>query len=185
VILTARRRLPAPSFLSLLVLAALAVGCGGGPDDQPVPAGPPLDACALFTFDDARAVAGETIAPMASTFDEAKGRDPGECIYNSGRLDQPRVLSLLIRTHRSVARAKRLQESSRSTLGAMSRGKVQDVPGLGDGAFWVGGQLQQLHMRKGHRQFIIKVDSPDGTDQLPRARQIAVKVLERLKTTKA
>lgn len=180
-IATARRRLPAPSLLSLLVLAALAAGCGGGPDDQPVPAGPPLDACALFTFDDARAVAGETIAPMASTFDEAKGRNPGECIYNSGTLDQPRILSLLIRPQTTVGRAKRLHESTRSSLSTMSRGKLQDVPGLGDGAFWVGGQLQQLHMRKGHRLFVITVQSPDGTDQLPRARQIAVKALERLK----
>jgi hypothetical protein len=175
---TVRRRLFA---LSLLFLGALAVGCGGGPDDEPVPAGPPLDACALFTFDDARAVAGETIAPMASTFDEARGRNPGECIYNSGTLDQPRILSLLIRPQVSVARAKRLQESSRSSLRAMSRGKLQDVAGLGDGAFWVGGQLQQLHMRQGHRQLIITVQSPDGTDQLPQARQIAAKVLARLK----
>ena len=172
------RRLLAPSFL---FLAALAAGCGGGPEDQPVPEGPPLDACALFTFDDARAVAGETIAPMASTFDEAKGRNPGECNYSSGTVEQPRVLSLQIRPQRSVARAKRLQESTRSSLNTMARGKLQDVPGLGDGAFWVGGQLQQLHLRKGHRLFVITVQSPDGTDQLPRARQIAVKVMGRLK----
>jgi len=170
-----RRRLLAVPFL------LLAAGCSGGPDDQPVPAGPPLDACALFTFDDARAVAGESIAPMASTFDEAKGRDPGQCIYNSGTIDQPRILSLVIRPFRSVARAKQFQESSRSTLSTISRGKVQDVPSLGDGAYWVGGQLQQLHLRQAHREFVITVQSPDGTDQLARARQIAEKVLGRLK----
>lgn len=166
---------------SIALSAILAMSCGSPPDSQPTATAHLLDACTLFTFDDATAVAGETVAPMASTFDEAKGRDPGECIYNSGTLDQPRILSLLIRTHRSIARARALQESSRSTLNAMSHGKIQDIPGLGDGAFWVGGQLQQLHLRKGHRQFIITVQSPDGSDQLPRARQIAVKVLAGLK----
>jgi hypothetical protein len=166
-----------------LAAAALVAGCGGGPDSEPAPAGPPLDACTLFTDQDARAVAGDSIAAMASTFDEAKGRDPGQCIYNSGTLDQPRILSLLIRQHRNVRAAKRLQESSRSTLNAMSGGKVQDVPGLGEDAFWVGGRLQQLHLRQGYRQFIITVQSPDGTDQLPQARQIAEKVLERLKAS--
>ena len=63
----------------------------------------------------------------------------------------------------------------------MSGGKVQDVPGLGDVAVWVGGRIQQLHAVSGNLQLIITVQSPDGTDQLDRARQVAVRVLERLK----
>ena len=34
----------------------------------------------------------------------------------------------------------------------------------------------------GNLQLIITVQSPDGTDQLDKARQIATRVLERLKT---
>ena len=60
---------------------------------------------------------------------------------------------------------------------------MQEIPGLGDGALWVGSRIQQLHVVAGSRQFVITVQSPDGTDQLPKARQIAVKVLERLQAS--
>jgi len=169
----------------LLLAAALAMSCGSSSDSKS--AGRPaakLDACTLFTYDDAKAVAGESLASMASTLDQAVGRDPSECIYNSGTIEQPRILSLLIRYHRSPEAAKRLMESSRSTFSTLSGGRIQDVPGLGDGALWVGGRIQQLHVLAGSRELVITVQSPDGTDQLPKARQAAVKVLERLKATK-
>ena len=149
------------------------------PAETPVP---PLkvDACTLFTEADARAVAGESLAAMASTLDEAQGRDPGQCIYNSGNLDQPRILSLLIRQFPTAKSAKGVQESGRSTFSTMTGGKVQDVPGLGDGALWVGGRVQQLHVLRGPVQLVITVQSPDGTDQLKPAREIAEKALARL-----
>jgi hypothetical protein len=177
---SSRRRL----FLAPLLLAAatLAAACGGSGSEttQAEAKAPPLDACTLFTYEDAQAIAGETLAAMSSTLDDARGRDPGQCIYNSGTLAEPRILSLLIRQHRSADRAKSFQKSSRSSLRAMSGAEVQDIPGLGDGALWVGGRIQQLHVVKGDRQFVITVQSPDGTDQLPKARQIAQKVLGRL-----
>lgn len=174
---------PRRFFLAPLLLAAtLAAACGGSESEtaKTEAQAPPLDACTLFTYEDAETVAGETLAAMSSTLDDARGRDPGQCIYNSGTLDQPRILSLLIRQHRNADRAKRFQDSSRSSLRAMSGADVQDVPGLGDGALWVGGRIQQLHIVKGDRQFVITVQSPDGTDQLPQARRIAEKVLGKL-----
>jgi hypothetical protein len=177
VTLSPSRRLRIPSFL---LAAALAAGCGGSADskaaDSNAPAAEPLDACTLFTAEDAQSIAGESIAAMSSTLDEARGRDPGQCIYNSGSLAQPRILSLLIRQHTSAEAAKRVLEASRSAFG----GQVQDVPGLGDGALWVGGQIQQLHVLRGADELVITVQSPDGTDQLEHARQIATKVLGRM-----
>jgi hypothetical protein len=175
---SSRRRLRVPS---LLLAAALAAGCGGSADSKAADANAaePLDACTLFTAEDAQAIAGESIAAMSSTLDEARGRDPGQCIYNSGNLTQPRILSLLVRPHRDAKSAKRAQEAGRSTLTSMA-GKIQDVPGLGEGAVWVGGQLQQLHVLHGSDQLIITVQSPDGTDQLERARRIASTALSRM-----
>jgi hypothetical protein len=177
---TSFRLLIAPLLLAAALSASLA-GCRGGFDSK---ASEPLnvDACQLFTEQDAQAIAGETLAAMSSTLDEAKGRNPLECIYNSGSLEQPRILSLLIRPHRSASGARDFLESSRSALSSMSAGKVQDVRGLGDAALWVGGRIQQLHVAAGSLQLIITVQSPDGTDQLDRARQVATRVLERLKT---
>lgn len=177
---TSSRLLIAPFLLAAALSASLA-GCRGGVDFNPsVPLN--VDACQLFTEEDAQAIAGETLAAMSSTMDEAKGRNPLECIYNSGSLDQPRILSLLIRPHRSASAARDFLESSRSALSSMSAGKLQDVRGLGDAALWVGGRIQQLHVATGSLQLIITVQSPDGADQLDRARQIATRVLERLKT---
>ena len=178
---SSRRLLIAPFLLLTLISALLIVGCRRSPDSDAA-AGPALkiDACQLFTDKDAQAIAGDTLAGMSSTLDEAQGRNPLECIYNAGTLDQPRILSLLIRPHRGAA--KDFLESSRSSLSSMSGGKLQDVPGLGDGALWVGGRLQQLHVATGNLQLIITVHSPDGTDQLPKARQIATIALERLKS---
>ena len=167
------------TLTSLLVATAFAA-CG--PSEKPTPP-IKIDACALFTDADAAAIAGESIAGMSSTLDEARGRDPGQCIYNSGNLEQPRILSLLIRQHRNPATAKRTLEASRSTFTTMNmtKGHVQDVPGLGDGALWVGGSLQQLHVLRGAVELVVTVQSPDGTDQLKPARQIAEKALARLK----
>jgi hypothetical protein len=178
-----RRRLV---IAPLLLAATLAAGCGGsGSETAQEAKEAPLDACTLFTYEDAQAVAGETIAVMSSTLDDARGRDPGQCIYNSGSLDQPRIISLLIRQHRTPERAKRFQESSRSSLRSMAGVEVRDISDLGDGALWVGGRIQQLHMLKGDRQFVITVQSPDGTDQLIRAREVAGKVLGKLNAPKA
>jgi hypothetical protein len=165
-----------------MLLLALALACGCGESTRPADkATPRLDACRLFTYEDAEAVAGESVATMASALDEAVGRDPSECLYNSGTSEEPRILSLLIRYHRSPEAAKRLQESSRSSFRAMAGGEVKEVPGLGDGALWVGGRIQQLHVVVGEKQLVITVHSPDGTEQLPKARQIAEKVLERMR----
>jgi hypothetical protein len=169
--------------LPLLLAAMLAplAGCGGASDVGKAGETPKVDACQLFTEEDAKAAAGDTLAAMSSTLDEAKGRNPLECIYNSGSLEQPRILSLLIRPQRSAEAAKSFLESSRSTLSSMSGGKARDVAGLGDGALWVGGRIQQLHLVSGTLQLIITAQSPDGTDQLDTARRIATGVLARLK----
>jgi hypothetical protein len=51
---------------------------------------------------------------------------------------------------------------------------------LGDGAFWVGGTLQQLHVRKGAEQLIITSQPGEGKDPLSVAKAIAGKALARL-----
>lgn len=176
-----RRLRLAPCLLAF----ALAAGCGPS-SDEPQPAANPaaqIDACTLFTWEDAQEIAKESVAGMSSTLDDARGRDPGQCVYNAGTLDQPRILSLLLRHFSSPESAKRVLTSGRSTFASMSGGKVQEVPGLGDGALWVGGRIQQLHVVRGSTQLVITVQSPDGTDQLASARQIADKALARLDAT--
>ncbi len=173
-----------PRIAPLLLAAALAAGCGPGARPDP-DADLRINACALFSAQDAQGVAGDTLAVMSSTMEDARGHNPCECIYNTGSLEQPRILSLLVRRNRNAEAAKALQASSRAPLAAMAGGKVVDVPGLGDGAFWLGGKLQQLHVLTGSRQLVVTVQSPDGSDQLAPARQIASRAVARLQAALA
>ena len=56
---SARRRFLAPSLL----LAAALTGCGGSSQSSGNAPTAKLDACTLFTYEDAEAVAGESLAP--------------------------------------------------------------------------------------------------------------------------
>jgi hypothetical protein len=167
---------PARPLLPAL-LVALLVGCGA-PEAKPAVK---LDACKLFTEDDARASAGESVSWMSSTLDDAVGRDPLQCSYNSGSTDHPQILSLQVRPAASAEQALDRLEGSRSFLTTLSGGKVQDVPGLGDRALWVGGSVGQLHVIRGNLQLIITSQLGGKKDPLAVARQVAVKVLSRLK----
>jgi hypothetical protein len=51
---------------------------------------------------------------------------------------------------------------------------------LGDSAFWVGGSLSQLHVRKGATQLILTSQPGEGKDPLGVAKVIAGKALARL-----
>jgi hypothetical protein len=163
-----------------LLLAAALAGCGS-PSDAPTAQETPevqIDACQLFTPEDAKAVAGTTVSWLSSTLDDAQGRDPLQCAYNAGTAENPRILSLLVRRFRSPEAAARTQKSSRSALQNLSRGQLRDVPGLGEGAQWVAGRVQQLHVLKGDVQLVITVQGPG--DQLPGAREVAATALARL-----
>jgi hypothetical protein len=174
------RQLRIPSYLLALALVA----CGGSAETGKAAGkadAPPLDACELFPYEDARAIAGESLSGMSSTLDDARGRDLTECLYNAGTSEQPRILSLLIRQHRSPKSAQSVLKGGRSTFSSLSGGKVQDVPNLGDGALWVGGRIQQLHVLHGPTELVITLQSVEGAaDQLPQARQVAKKILARM-----
>lgn len=155
-----------------LLLGTLLAACGsdtGGPPDLMVPEG--FDACDVFTFQEARAVAGVPIAGLSSTLDDAVGRSRLECAYNAGTVEQPRLLSLQVRPAPSSKAARRRIESNRGFLRTLSQGEVEDVPGVGDQAIWAGGSAQQLHVRQGAVQLIITIQA--GKDPLGSARKVA------------
>jgi hypothetical protein len=167
-------------FLSLAFAAALAAsvaGCGSERRGAAKPARQ-VDACKLFTAADAQAVlAEEEVVEMASFLSEAQGKkDPGQCGYNAGS-DPSKVVRIEVRQAASADAAQAAFDSTRSLLAGSA---PQEVPGLGDGAFWVGGTLQQLHVRKDAGQLIITSQPGEGKDPLEVAKAIAGKALARL-----
>ena len=172
-------------FLSLALVGLLGsglAGCGPGSDTKGAKgaAAPArkVDACALFTAADAQAVLAEPeVVEMTSFLSEAQGKkDPSHCGYNAGS-DPSKIVRLEVRQAASADAARGAFDSTRSLLAGSA---PQDVPGLGDGAFWVGGTLSQLHVRKGATQLIITSQPGEGKDPLGIAKAIAGKALSRL-----
>lgn len=139
-----------------------------------------IQACELFPDDLATRVSGESVARMTSTLEDAGKPDPAQCVYNSGTLEKPRILSLLVRSFNDAESTARVESDSRVYLARLAGRPVVRISGLGDGAIWAGGKVQQLHVRRGPVQLLITVQSPDGSEQLAEARTIASQVLAKL-----
>lgn len=169
--------------LSLAVAAGLA-GCGPSGGKAPLAAAGParkIDPCALLTHADAQAALGGPVGQLAMTsvLDDARNSsgDPAQCGY--GLEDDPsRSVRLEVRPMADAGRARGVLESTRSVLAAAG---VQDVPGLGDGAFWAGGAIHQLHLRKGSIEIVVTSDPGPGKDALAAAKSVAGKALARLR----
>ncbi len=174
-----------PRF-ALLLAPLLLAACGGpapskgGAERGAAAPQPSIDACDLFPQDEATTIAGGYVSGMSSTLEDAKGRDPLSCAYNAGSTEQPRILSLLVRLHASPERAERTLASTRGSLEKLTRGDLKDVPNLGDGAFWAGGSLMQLHVRKGEKQLLITCQLADPATSFAGAEKIARAALGRL-----
>ncbi|HYG65081.1 MAG TPA: hypothetical protein VEL74_21035 [Thermoanaerobaculia bacterium] len=173
------------SWMVLLILLAGVValaGCGSG-DEPEAAAGPDdsaLQACALFTQKDAEAAAGLTVSgTLSSTLNDVQGPNPLQCTFATGSLLEPGILSVEIRPARNAKRAARLHEAGRGTIERLVQGEVEDVSGVGEGAYWAGGQLKQLHVVHGRYQLIITVQP--GKNQLAAAKQIASTVIARMR----
>jgi hypothetical protein len=156
--------------------AAAWTGCGRGSGSSGGAVA--IDACKLLTPEDVRAVAPDAAGSLSSTLDDAVGRDPSQCAYPVGSTTPPRVVSLALRRLPSAEAAADYQRRAESGLRSLASGAVEEEPGLGDGAFWVGGQLDQLHVARGDTILVFTVQIDE--QPLAAARRLADLALARL-----
>jgi hypothetical protein len=164
-----------------VVLAGLLAGCGSKAEEgekEAFRAPERIEACSLFPFQEAQEIAGAAVATISSTLDDAVGADTKKCAYNAGSIEQPQILGIEIRPTRTVREAVRRQEASRSYLGTLAKGDLQDVQGVGDAAFWAGGSVKQLHIRKGAVLLVVTLQA--AKDPLASARQVAERTFARM-----
>ncbi len=164
-----------------LVAGALLAGCGdAGEEGTADAAAPQIDACTLFTPQDAEAAAGTSLSGyLSSTLEDTSGgRDPLHCTYSAGPSYAPLVLSLQIRPAKSEKRARRQLEANKESLDTLSRGQIQDVQGIGDAAFWAGGNLKQLHVLEGRNVLVITLQA--GANPLEASKRVATQALARM-----
>jgi hypothetical protein len=172
-------------------IGALCAACGReGGSAGPAPAGsgtagsaaraasPLPDACEILTAEDVQTVTREVSGSLSSTLEDAVGKDPTQCSYSLGGVP-PRVISLSLRRSPGADQAASQQQIAESGLRSISAGApVEDLPHLGDGAFWVGGQIDQLNVRRGDTLLVFTVQL--DKDPLRAGRALAERALARL-----
>lgn len=168
--------------LPALILATALTACGSGSD---APKGPTfdtaeIDACQLFPVNEALGYAGGSVSTMSSTLEDIGARNTLVCSYNAGSTSRPKILKLEIRSANSPKAAARQMDASRDFLKRLAGGEIQEVPGLGDGAVWAGGDLHQLNVLRGNLMFLITAQTDNAPKSLYIAKLIAQKALSRL-----
>ncbi|HYL04988.1 MAG TPA: DUF4143 domain-containing protein, partial [Thermoanaerobaculia bacterium] len=158
---------------------AAAQSGGSGTAGVPGRAARPFpDACEVMAAEDVQEVSRDVSGSLSSTLEDAVGKDPTQCSYSLGGTP-PRMISLSLRRFPSAGHAASQQQTAESGLRSISAGApVEDLPRLGDGAFWIGGQIDQLNVRRGDTLLIFTVQI--DKDPLRAARTLAAKALARL-----
>jgi hypothetical protein len=193
------RGLPlAPALLAVIAMLALAgwaAGCGqgrGGPAAAGTAGSPPASsttgplpaACELLTPADVDGVTKEVSGSLSSTLEDAVGKDPSQCSYPLGSEVPSKVVSLAVRHLASPDQAASQQQAAEAGLRSMVAGaQVEDLPSVGDGAFWIGGRIDQLNVRRGATLLVFTVQL-DGQPERA-ARTLADKALARLAASAA
>lgn len=168
------------------VLAACGHGGGGAPaagrsgaaGTAGTAGGPLPDACELLTPADVEAVTRDASGSLSSTLEDAVGKDPTQCSYSLAG-EPPRMISLSWRRSPGAEEAASRQRAAEAGLRSIAAGApVEELPGLGDGAFWIGGRIDQLNVRRGDTLLVFTVQL--DKDPLGVARTLAGQALARL-----
>ena len=164
-----------PALAAVVVL--LACARHPPPPAQPLPL---IDACDLLTFGEANGLdPAAGLQPMTSEVDAMAGTDGVKCIYAS--LDLPPVaVNLEVRPFPTLDKARRAQDAAAAMLPKLAKGDFAPVPGIGDGAFWAGGELDQLHVLDGRLRLIVSVGIGAEETRRAAAETIARRAVERL-----
>lgn len=168
----------------LCLLPVLAFACGEAPDRVPYagPRGPEaFDACALFPPSEATAELPEReIGQLSGPLDASSGTEFARCAYGHGPgaiLDA----ALEVRRYADPSALRRSLEAARPMLRRLSGGDLAALSGVGDIAWWAGGELRVLKV--GWRDLELTVTLPPGGGTgFPRAaaERIARRAVHRL-----
>lgn len=163
------RHRSAARFLPLPLLGGLAVltiACGAGSSGAPYagPRGPEaFDACALFPGAEAMAeLPGRELGQLSGPLDASSGTDFARCAYGHG----PGVIldaALEVRRHEGPTAVRRKIEAALPMLRRLSGGDLAAVSGVGDVAWWAGGELRMLKVGWRDLELTVTLQPSGGT----------------------
>jgi len=180
--MTARYRLA----LFLLVAPLTLAGCGhsGGTDtgiglDKPrveQPETPPkaVSACTLLTQEEAAAILGE---PVEKPTNSNTGGTVSNCNWMTSSFH---MVGILVRLASSREEAETVRQQAHQQSKSLSGVDPQDITGIGENAYWAGGNINQLNVFKGNYWLIITASKGNTSENLALAKAVAEKALPRL-----
>jgi hypothetical protein len=135
-------------------------------------------ACKLLTRDDAEALLGGPVQEPPVTGSTADiGVESWRCGYVSVAQNPAKVVTLLAQHWQDPAATRKAYEHAHAISRSISGQMPQQVPGLGDRAYWAGGTINQLHVLAGSDWLVISGTAAPGFDQLGPARLAAARIL--------
>jgi hypothetical protein len=177
-------------YLGLVISMLGLVGCGGSKAVPTKNASPPLHAansdkqseekvaaCSLLTKTDAESFLGETVAEPATSRTEAMGNIATQCRYSTA---SGKRVGLLTRQAATSDQAAKVFQQARAASNEISGAAPQVISGLGDEAYWTGGNLKQLNLLKSDVWLIITASPGNGIDPLDASKTVARKILDRM-----
>lgn len=172
-----------PSTLPLLTLLPLltAAACSRSEPPYDGPRGPEVFyACELFPGKEAEAeLQGLEIGQASGPLDASSGKKFARCAYGHG----PQaivVASLEIRRHESPAVLRRKAEAALPLLERLTKQPVEKIAGLGDVAWWAGGELRLLKIGWRDLELLVTVAPTVAPGQDPNwNRDTAIRIARR------
>lgn len=137
-----------------------------------------LDACSLLTKADVESFLGEPVGAPATTHTEALGNTVTQCRYSASSGDKR--VGLLLRQASTADEAAKIFKQARDAAKELSGAEPQVIDGLGESAYWTGGNLKQLNVLKGDAWLIITATSGNGANPLEASKNVSRKILARM-----
>jgi hypothetical protein len=145
------------------------------------------DACLLLAKADAEATVGGAVKdPLRNVSQTDQGKiSVSSCTYsqplpsNSTDISKIGSAGLLVRKATNNAEAVKVFADAKAASKNMSGVEPVVIAGLGDQAYWSGGNLNQMNVLKGDAWYIVTLRIPSGDIQA-KARELAKKIIEKI-----
>lgn len=181
----------ATCVICTLTFTVLTTGCSSGTSTNKPNSGPnsqtagssdkstqKIDACSLLTKADVESFLAEPVGTPATTHTEAMGNTVTQCRYSA--LAGNKRVGLLLRQAATADEAGKVFKQARDTAKELSGAEPQSIDGLGESAYWTGGNLKQLNVLKNDAWLIITASAGNGTDPLEASKNVSRKILARM-----
>jgi len=133
-----------------------------------------VSACSLLTQEEAAAILGEAVEKPTNS---ATGGTVSNCNWMTPSFH---MVGILVRLAASPAEAETVRVEAHRQSKSLSGVDPEDVTGLGEAAYWAGGNINQLNVFKGNYWLIITASKGKASDNLALAKAVAEKALPRL-----